>query len=490
MSEMLIPIGGAGGKNRGEVVSVDENYTYLKLGNSVVGMPLPAGNYKAMKAEHGEENPFSSYGDGKNAAVFMTKDFLKKVAIDLFEIASITNFSLTMYAHRQVRLTWAKPSEGLWSGVRFVFKYGSMPTSETDGFMVYDSADVHYETPKLEERELFVRAYSYVTVKDGRWYDEGKVSARITVTGISGSVTLSAGAGVWTVPDGVRRIRYILVGHGGAGIKWWRGGGGGGGGYFNTGYMDVTPGQSLPWIVPTAQGQATILNGAAANSGNSPEKLLLPAAYTKPYQYVDKEVLQRYTRGGSGGSGGGGGFVDAAMLNTAYSNIHPGGGGTNGSMGYGTASQHPIYFDDLQLARGGDGQGSSTMGFNGVLYCGGGGGSGFVNPYDVGYPSKIYCQPKEQDTVVEQGYNFYRYAGLGGAGGGGHGAGSGFRLGGVYNKVATSGTDGLGGGGGGSEGGRNNKGYFIGPKEGVIPAGLGGTGCIYIAWGSLMNDDF
>ena len=82
-----------------------------------------------------------------------------------------------------------------------------MPTNENDGFMVYDSADVHYETERLEERELFVRAYSYVTVKDGRSYDEGAVSARITVTGISGSVTLSTGAGTWTVPDGVRRIR-------------------------------------------------------------------------------------------------------------------------------------------------------------------------------------------------------------------------------------------------------------------------------------------
>ena len=131
MSEVFIPLGGAGGKNRGEGVQVDENYTYLKLGNSGVGIPLPAGNYKALKAVQGEENPFASHGDGKNALVFMTKEFLKKVAIDIFDIASITNFSLTMYAHRQVRLTWAKPDRGLWSGVHFVFKYDSMPTSET-----------------------------------------------------------------------------------------------------------------------------------------------------------------------------------------------------------------------------------------------------------------------------------------------------------------------------------------------------------------------
>ena len=155
-------------------------------------------------------------------------------------------------------------------------------------------------------------------------------------------------------------------------------------------------------------------------------------------------------------------------------------------MGYGTASGYSSVFTELQLARGGDGQGSSTMGFNGVLYCGGGGGSGFVNPYDIGYPSKIQCQPKEQDIVVERGYNFYRYAGLGGAGGGGHGNSS--ALGGVRNKVATSGTDGLGGGGGGAEGDKDYRGRLIFPKGDARPAGLGGTGCIYIAWGNLMND--
>ena len=468
MSEVFIPLGGTGGKNRGEGVQVDENYAYLKLGNSGVGIPLPAGNYKALKAVHGEGNLFSSYGDGKNAAVFMTKDFLKKVAIDLFEIASITNFSLTMYAHRQVRLTWAKPSEGLFSGIHFVFKYDSMPTSETDGFMVYDSADVHYETPKLEERELYVRAYSYVTVKDGRWYDEGKVSARITVTGISGSVTLSAGAGVWTVPEGVRKIRYILVGHGGAGYsQYHRCGGGGGGGYFNTGYMDVSPGQNLSWVVPTVQGQPTVLNGVVANSGESPSKNLIPRFITKPYQYIDNPDSRCYAVGGSGGSGGGGGTY-------IYNDFcYSGSGGSNGSMGYGAAFKSQPFFPDLQFFRGGQGQGTSTLGFNGVLYSGGGGGSSFFMEAE-GHPYKLYCFPKEQEPEYIGGYYRYGKHGLGGAGGGGAGY--------TYKSRAYSnGIDGLGGGGGGGyrqDGDKNN------PQI----AGQGGTGCIYIAWGNLMND--
>ena len=488
MSSVFIPLGGAGGKNRGEGVQVDENYTYLKLGNSGVGIPLPAGNYKALKAVHGEENPFSFYGDGKNAAVFMTKDFLKKVAIDLFGIASITNFSLTMYAHRQVRLTWAKPSEGLWSGVHFVFKYGSMPADENDGFMVYDSADVHYETQKLEERELYVRAYSYVTVRDGRWYDEGKVSARITVTGISGSVTLSTGAGVWTVPEGVRRIRYILVGHGGAGTQFTGNigtGGGGGGGYFTTDYMDVTPGQQLPWVVPSEQGSATVLSGSKAESGKMSKLLYYPSSWKdgKP-QYTASPYYESYASGGDGGSGGGGGYI-------RYSNYYygiGGCGGENGSNGKGAVSAVEETPALLALGVGGKGQGTSTRGFNGVLYSGGGGGMSYGNAKGR-FPQKLHpSAPDIMEPVFDGDVYSYPMSGRGGDGGGGNSE--------LWrpNNLPLDGTDGLGGGGGGSkEYPYKGTDAFGRRVPGAVPrgpsvAGKGGTGCIYIAWGSLMNE--
>nr|DAP06839.1 MAG TPA: hypothetical protein [Caudoviricetes sp.] len=419
MSSVFIPLGGAGGKNRGEGVQVDENYTYLKLGDSGVGMPLPAGNYKAMKAEHGEENPFASYGDGKNAIVFMTKDFLKKVTIDLFGIASISNFSLTMYAHRQVRLTWAKPDRGLWSGVHFVFKYGSMPTNENDGFMVYDSADVHYETAKLEERELFVRAYSYVTVKDGRWYDEGKVSAKITVTGISGSVTLSTGAGVWTVPDKVSKIRYIIVGQGGEGedngANSYGAGGGGGGGYFETGYLNVTPGQNLSYVVPAPLNRANSQTWSKYYRGEYiPECDTIFAGIRAQH---GRMAIRRYPGfdnsclfiGGDGGSGGGGG--------------NGGIGGRNGADGT-SGGVNNISRRTTSTGVAGKGSHKSTTGFNGVLYSTGGNGA---SPY-----TGLSGQP---------------------------------------------GTNGLGNGG---SGGGGSSVYCSG--------GTGGTGCIYIAWGSAMND--
>ena len=482
MSEVFIPLGGAGGKNRGEVVSVDENYAYLKSGNSGVALPLPAGNYKALKAVRGEENLFSSYGDGKNAAVFMTKEFLKKVTLDYFGIASITNFSLSMYAHRQVRLTWAKPSEGLWSGVHFVFKYGSMPTSETDGFMFYDSADVYYTTDRLQETDLYVRAYNYVTVKDGRWYDEGAVSSHIRVTGINGAVTLSAGAGVWTVPDGVRRIRYILVGHGGAGTQFSKsGGGGGGGGYFTTAYMDVTPGQQLPWVIPSEQGAPTILNGIKAESGKMSKKLYNPASLVGGAKYVYEERYETYTSGGDGGSGGGGGYI---LYDNYYCGIG-GYGGENGSNGKGAVSATYDNPATLPLVSGGKGQGTSTRGFNGVLYSGGGGGMTNGRAF-LGYPKKESpSAPDIMEPTLEDGYYFYRQSGRGGAGGGGTSE--------YYSSqhLPIDGTNGLGGGGGGSRE-YPHKAYYYGRSTpipvGPTVAGKGGTGCIYIAWGSAMND--
>jgi len=195
MSNVFLPLGGSGGKNRGAVAVLGDDTPFTSKG-SIVSLPLPAGNYKKSTT-----SPRSDYGDGKNSEVTISKELLKKMAIESFGIGSITNFSLSMYGHKQVQLTWKNPSVGLWSGARFVFKYGSLPESISDSFFIFDSDDVHFEKAMPEERELFVRVFNYVTVNGDRWYDNGDVSAKINVTGISGSVTLGVGAGVWTVPD-------------------------------------------------------------------------------------------------------------------------------------------------------------------------------------------------------------------------------------------------------------------------------------------------
>lgn len=422
MSEVFIPLGGAGGKNRGGVAIVGADTTIQDM-YGMVTVPLPAGNYKKYVANGEAYMP--GYGDGKNAVLGLNKEFIKKAALHAFGIASITNFSIALYAHKQVRLTWAKPTRGLWSGVHFVFKYDSMPTSVTDGFYTLDSADVHFETGRLEERQLYIRAFNYVTTNDGRWYDDGKVSATIRVSGISGAVSFGAGAGTWTVPEGVRRIRYILVGHGGnggSGNGYYVPGGGGGGGYFTTGYMDVTPGQSIPWIVPV-RGQVAPTNTATwqnlMNGGN------LPGLYTIfggiVAQHGKPPLSMQMTRGGHRGSGGDGGSGGAAF---------GGSPGTNGNDGAGAQTsvkdQPGRRGDTYYLTiRPGQGQHSSTTGFNGVLYCSGG------------------------------------IAGNKGSSG-----------------VGIAGTNGLGNGGNGA----NNR--YMDNYSG----GEGGTGCIYIAWGSSMND--
>ena len=422
MSDVLIPLGGAGGKNRGGVAIVGADATIQDM-YGMVTVPLPAGNYKKYVANGEAYMP--GYGDGKNAVLGLNKEFIKKAALHAFGIASITNFSLALYAHKQVRLTWARPTKGLWSGTRFVFKYDSMPTSITDGFYTLDSADVHFETGRLEERQLYVRAFNYVTTNEGRWYDEGRASATIRVSGISGAVSFGAGAGTWTVPEGVRRIRYILVGHGGqggSGNGYYVPGGGGGGGYFTTGYMDVTPGQAIPWIVPV-RGQVAPINSAAwRNLMNGAD---LPGLYTTFSGIVAKHgknpLSMQMTRSNHFGSGGDGGSGGAAFGGSPGTNGNDGSGAQPSTRDRGGRNGETYYL----TIRPGQGQHSSTTGFNGVLYCSGG------------------------------------IAGNKGSSG-----------------VGTAGTNGLGNGGNGA----NNK------YTDNYMGGDGGTGCIYIAWGSSMND--
>lgn len=415
MGEVFIPLGGAGGKSRGSVVTLDGNTPFANRG-ATLSLPLPAGTYKKSLT-----TPSTSYGDGKNAEVTLSKELLKKMALNAFGIASITNFSLSMFAHKQVRLTWARPSQGLWSGVHFVFKYDSMPTGVTDGFMQVDSADVYYTTTALQERTLYVRAYNYVTTNEGRWYDSGNVSSTIQVTGVSGSVTFGAGAGTWIVPEGVRRIRYILVGQGGQG-GWNSGfyapGGGGGGGYFTTGYVDVTPGQSISWIVPSASADFNLLGGVYKQGLDTVFGSIRSQHGRSPLQNGFRNYNNHlYSNGGDGGSGG-----------AAYSGS-PGSNGNDGIGSYPSVSEGrrgdktTYYFDSI---RPGYGQHTSTTGFNGVLYSTGG---------VAGIRSN--------------------------------------------DSAGTSGTDGLGNGGNGA----NTRGYGR-----SYSGGRGGTGCIYIAWGSLMND--
>ena len=78
MSEVFIPLGGAGGKNRGDAVQVDEDYTYLKAGNSGVVMPLPAGTYKALKLKLEGGKPVCFIRRWKECSCFYDKRIFEK----------------------------------------------------------------------------------------------------------------------------------------------------------------------------------------------------------------------------------------------------------------------------------------------------------------------------------------------------------------------------------------------------------------------------
>jgi hypothetical protein len=425
MSEVFIPLGGAGGKNRGGVAIVSADTTIQDM-YGMVTVPLPAGNYKKYVANGEAYMP--GYGDGKNAVLGLNKEFIKKAALHAFGIASITNFSLSMYAHKQVRLTWGNPTQGLWSGVHFVFKYDSMPTSVTDGFYTLDSADVHFETGALQERQLYIRAFNYVTTNEGRWYDDGKVSATIRVSGINGSVTFGVGAGIWTVPEGVRRIRYILVGQGGIGgtaTGYYVPGGGGGGGYFTTGYMDVTPGQQLSWVVPVQKSKMQYSTSPQSYymGGNEPEFDTVFAGIRASHGRHPAEgsfTVGKYAHQASGGNGGSGGAAFGGSPGTNGSS----GSGSQYYVSYGSRKNKETHY--MSGVVPGQGQGTPTTGFNGVMYSSGG--------------------VAGTTRTREPGIN---------------------------------GIDGLGTGGGGAS--SSGYGYsYLG--------GTPGSGCIYIAWGSSMND--
>ena len=344
----------------------------------------------------------------------------KEVVKNVFGIGSVTNFNIAQHAHKQMRLSWARPTGGMWSGLRIVAKKDSVPQHVDDGAWTFETADIYCTTPILDEGHWYFRMWNYVTVTQepsGRWYGTD-FTREFWNSGVNGHITLNVGAGVWTVPEGVFRIRFLLVGHGGDAQdvknEFPKHGydrsnnlsSGAGGGYFMSGYANVTPGEKINWVVPTSQ-TPTIFGGSHADPGLSGH-------------YIDTIVQ----KAGDGGSGGG---------------TIAGYGGTDGGDGEDRYVEGQILAEHVA----GFGQHTSTRGFNGVLYSGGGAGGD-----DYGYHP-------------------------GGDGGGG-GAGGANHNGTHWEGIGQNGVNGLGGGAGGST---------------LVKAhAAGGTGCIYIAWGHDMND--
>ena len=179
MSEVFIPLGGAGGKNRGDILILHNKEDIRKLNNfdAILGK-LPPGLYKKKADDKlvvpelgNREVELQGLSDGQNATIMYSKEYIKALALKAFEIASITNFRFAPRGHKQTMFTWAKPSGGaMWSGVRLIAWKKSEPEprgpDDTSGKWVYDTADTYTITPLFPDVPHYIKAVSYVSVKD------------------------------------------------------------------------------------------------------------------------------------------------------------------------------------------------------------------------------------------------------------------------------------------------------------------------------------
>ena len=400
--------------------------------------------------------------------VRVPRDKFAQICRTVFGIGSITNFSIAQVNSNTARATWANPGNGsMWSGVRLAFRKGRYPQNDGDGVeKVIDSnnvfVDVNLDTPPGNSSyKYFCRAWNYVLVNGGRWYGPS-VTFEFEMNRLDGYwSTGEETVGEFVVPPGIRKIRVLCVGHGGKGGQVPKhlntaihnndrinGGGGGGGGYFYSQYIDTYPGQRFQWGI----GYDRTFFGPSINiikGGDAPESTI----------FANNGIGRNGDRGGDGGSGGAPFVCNYGMsdFGNRRTKKYASTGGSNGSDSttietvtevdeYGLHPQTEVN-NLTDLAIRGHGQGTSTMGFNGVLYSGGGGCGANYNDN-----SSVY----------------------GGAGGGGRG---GFD---VFDNGA-NGVDGLGGGGGGQAHSTNLS------IAKLHNPGNGGTGFIYVAWGNKMG---
>jgi hypothetical protein len=221
-------------------------------------------------------------------------------------------------------------------------------------------------------------------------------------------------SGGWRVPEGVTRVRALVVAGGGGGGSD-EGGGGGAGGFIDTTTLAFTP-NAVARVTVGAGGNGAEGNDLfdAENGQNSVLDSLIAVGGGGGGSSVNTNLDVRNGRaGGSGGGGAGEGLSNrAGGAATANQGSVGGIGISSGSGGGGGGATEAGNIDGN--GQGGDGRVSDITGTS-VIYAGGGGG-GNGNTGSTSY--------------------------VGGDGGGGRGGSS--------NITAVNGTAGLGGGGGGA----------------------------------------
>ena len=294
----------------------------------------------------------------------------------------------------RVALNWTNPTDGLFKGVRIMYKTGAYPTGPTDGSVFYDSSGsdsvANTATVNLTEgTTYYFRAFAYTYLNATRIYTTTTAGAQVTGMPYrpQGIQTFTS-SGTFTVPPSVTLIDIFCVGGGGGSKREYLVGGGGGGYTATKKAHAVTPGQQFAVVV----GAGGISNSNVSGNDGSTTSF-------------GGTILTAAGGGGSaksgGNAGGGGGSGGGGAQNT--SGIAAGAGGSDGSNG------------STSAYAAGAGQGTTTRAFGeagNTLYAGGGGGGGGLG-------------------------------GTGGSGGGGRGSS-------YIDNNAVSGTANTGGGGGGS----------------------------------------
>jgi len=276
---------------------------------------------------------------------------------------------------------------------------------------------------------------------------------------------------LFTVPVGITKIDYLVVGGGGGGAS----GGGGAGGVSKANDYAVTPGSAIAVIV-----------GGGGNGGAGGSSPLATKGSSSSFGNVSA------LGGGQGGAGGVGGTgVDGASGGGSRYDCTSSGCGA-GRAGTSTAGQgnNGGYSTYNSYGAGGGGGGAGGAGFNTTRnYIGGNGGIGITS--DITGSSTYYgggggggINSNDNQYVGLNGSSQLIYSpttaltnggGQGGLGGGGRGSSWG-RSGGVAGAMAnaTAGTPNTGGGGGGTD-----------PED--INAGAGGSGVVILRWVSNVN---
>lgn len=371
-----------------------------------------------------------AFSEAKENSVYTVRysngNFILQGSQGVSKSAQVSSLQITSNTAGTLSFKWTNPSDKKYKGVIIVAKANSLPTSPTDGKVIYNSNDATPATTAsytgLEYKTLYyLRAFAYTYKNATKIYTdiiEGAVIEVITAEP-KGTQTFTA-SGTFTVPSKVTSIDVFLVGGGGPGTRGSKTyssyGAGGGSGYTTTvKSIPVTPGDTIPVIVGAGgvavSNSSTIVNGGESSFGNYAKAL--GGSSSSSFSDV----------GGPGGSGGGG--------------LMCGPGGSNGSNGQSGTSK------TISNLSGGPGQGETTRAFgesSGTLYAGGGGAAG-------GYAGEVST---------------------GGGGGGGAGL--------WYNSagnaiVSVAGTPNTGGGGGG------------GTLSGGGWGANGGSGIVIVRWG-------